>query len=114
MSATKHIQLPERIEAWGMIPHMLNPNAEKPLWQQIHEGYAHGGGWNDFNGFDIKCDEDSGKYTMQYPGDPVYNEYDRIVIGDEMLVLFPYSWVLYVSVPEHSDKEPTHKVARLD
>ena len=103
---TKIVTPPKHIELWGFIPMMLTLHSEFPLWQQVHEGYTHGGGWNDFDGFEVTQDDD-GKYMMQYPGDPAYIERDRIVVGDEMLVLFDYSWVLWVKGDEQ-------KVARID
>lgn len=102
----KLVQLPEHFEMWGFIPHILAPNLDIPLWQQISESYAHGGGWNDFDGFDVSQD-DEGKYIIKYPGDPAHNERDRLSVGDETLVLFDYSWVLWTDGKQH-------KIARID
>jgi hypothetical protein len=92
---------------WGMIPHFLSPHSEQPLWEQIHNNYSHGGGWNDFDKFEVTKDADTGKYTLTYPGDPAYVERDRLTMGDEVLVLFDYSWILW------TDGTDT-KVARID
>lgn len=94
------------LSAWGMIPAFISPTCEKPMWEQVHENYSHGGGWHDFDGFEVSQD-DKGHYMMQYPGDPVYHERSRITVGDEMLVLFNYSWLLWVNGDEQ-------KIARID
>ena len=103
---TKLVKLPKHIEAWGFIPHMLNPTSDKPLWEQIHDNYAHGGGWNDFDKFDLS-QTDKGTYMLTYPGDPAYVERDRMRIGDEALVLFDHSWIMWIKGDEV-------KVARID
>lgn len=96
----------DNLDAFGFIPMMLSPTNMTPMWKQVDQGYAHGGGWNDFDGFEVSTD-DEGKYMLTYPGDPAYHERGRIVFGDEMLVIFDYSWVLWV----HGDE---HKIARID
>jgi len=90
--------------AWGIIPQFISPHNTAPLWQQIHEFYAHGGGWNDFNGFTVTAGD---PYTMTYPGDPPLVEIGRISMNDQLLILFPHSWVLW------TDGTDT-KVARID
>lgn len=94
------------LSAWGMIPAFVSPVNDMPMWQQVHHNYMHGGGWNDFDGFEVRQD-DNGRYEIEYPGDPVYFERSRITIGDEMLVLFNYSWILWVRGDEQ-------KIARID
>lgn len=96
-------------ETWGFVPTMLDVDADMPLWEQVHNNYSHGGGWNDFNGFDVVQD-DRQQYLIKYPGDPVYHERGRIEREQDMLIIFDYSWVMWV------DKtDPTkHKIARID
>jgi hypothetical protein len=88
-----------------MIPAFLSAHSDLPLWEQVHNCYSHGGGWNDFHGFTPS--QVDGKYILSYAGDPDMHERGRIVIGDEMLVLFPASFVLWLKGDEH-------KVARID
>lgn len=95
------------LSAWGMIPAFISPVDETPLWEQVHNNYGHGGGWNDFKGFAVLQGGDDEPYKIQYPGDPHYMERSRIEIGDERLVLFNYGWVLW------TDGE-TEKIARID
>lgn len=96
------------LSQWGLIPSMIHPNDGTPLWQQVHQGYARGGGWHDFDGFDVVQDA-HGKYELHYPGDPVHTEQGRIALTDpdELLVLFPCSWVMWVKGKEQ-------KIARTD
>lgn len=102
----KTVTPPDHPELWGFILDMLQPESELPMWEQVDKGYRHGGGWQDFDQFDVTKNED-GTYTMTYPGDPPLQQRDNIIFGDEMLVMFSYSWILWVKGDEQ-------KVARID
>lgn len=102
----------ENLDAFGLIPDMLNPASTELMWKQIDAAYGHGGGWHDFNGFAVTKDGD-GKYHMQYPGDPAYDEIGRIRFDQQMLVMFDYGWVLWVLLDADSNMIE-HKVARVD
>jgi len=97
------------IEAFGMIPHWIDRYQEDPLWFQVHEGYAHGGGWRDFEGFEVLQGDAETPYEIQYPEDPVYEEIGRIQTEQEVLVMFPNSWVLWQNL-----KDGNTKIARID
>lgn len=102
----------DNLHLFGMIPHMLNPASDEPMWQQIHRGYSHGGGWRDFEGFDVSKAPDN-KYRLHFPGDPAYDEIGRIRFGSQMIVLFQYDWVLWMSLNIDGDMVE-YKVARID
>lgn len=100
------------IVAWGLILDMLDPIDPMPLWEQIHANYAHGGGWHDFEGFEVaQGDADGTEYVIKYAGDPAYTEVSRIQRGNEQLVLFHHSWVLWTNGTEHDN---VTKIARID
>lgn len=95
------------VEAFGYILDMIMPTDDVPLWEQIHNGYAHGGGWHDFDGFSVIDEGDERK--LRYPGDPDFKELARITVNDdEELSIFDYSWVLWRK-KGHADK-----IARID
>lgn len=102
----------ENLHLFGMIPHMLQPASDEPMWKQIHRGYGHGGGWNDYNGFTVHKNED-GKYRLSHAGDPDLHEIGRIRFGSQMIVLFDYAWVLWMSLNIDGDMVE-HKIARID
>ena len=101
------ILLQGRIEALGYVPHFLNEDDPRPAVEQIDSNYAHGGGWHDFEGFDVQQDE-KGRYRIFYPGDHTYQEQARILFRDEVIVAFSYAWFL-VATPGK-----TPRIARLD
>jgi hypothetical protein len=95
-------------ELWGCIPNMLSPwDDVTPLWEQVHNEYCQYGGWNDFEGFEVLVEK--GGYVLKYPGDPALREIGRIAMNDQLLVLFPYSWVMYLS----ADRKEC-RIARID
>lgn len=90
----------------GIIPTMLSPHDDRPLVEQLHEGYMHGGGWQPFTGFDVQ--KRGAVYVLQYPNDPPYIERARIDMNGETLCVFDSAWVLVV------DAAGKHHVARMD
>lgn len=94
-------------EQWGFIPEMLAPRLygdERPATELLHDGYAHGGGWQTFDGFTLHGDADSG-YSIAYPGDPAQHEIGACHLSDtEVVVLFPHSWVAVIN-PETMEFE---------
>jgi hypothetical protein len=102
----------QNLDAFGMIPDMLNPASDEPMWKQIDRNYAHGGGWKDYKGFTVHKD-DNGKYRLSHEGDPDLHEIGRIRFGSQMIVLFDYSWVLWMSLNIDGDMVD-HKIARVD
>ena len=107
LTKERKVRLDGNLNAWGMILGWIDPNDNTPMWEQIDRNYAHGGGWNDFDGFRVVAGDKDTPYVIQYPGDPVHTEVSRIMLDDEILVIFNYSWVLW------SDGTDT-KIARID
>jgi len=97
------------IEAWGFIPEMLSDTNPKPLWEQIDDNYAHGGGWVDFDGFKILSGGESEPFVIQYSGDPKSYEIGRAFSEKECLALFEYSFVLWRNLETGETK-----IARID
>lgn len=90
----------------GMLPSFVNENDDKPLKDQVHRAYAHGGGWNEFEGF--KLEKNGRWYAPCYPEDPPMKELARITVRDEILSIFEYSWVAVIK------KDGSYNVARID
>jgi len=96
-------------EAWGYIPEFLNEDDPRPAQEQIHSNYAHGGGWHDFEGFTLDFDREKlSRATLSYPGDPSYHLRGWTLLRDELILLFPHSWVVIVQ------PDDTWRCARLD
>lgn len=91
----------------GILPSFVSQDDPRPLKEQIHTAYAHGGGWNDFEGFELKKN-DNGWYSLCYPDDPPMKEMARIVIRDETLSIFEFSWVAIIQ------KDMSFCVAMID
>lgn len=92
--------------ALGFIPTFLYPHDPRTTREQLHEGYLHGGGWQPFDGFTVSKTGET--YSITYPGDPAFHEIARIYFRDDLIVLFPYSWVLLV--PAEGEME----ISRMD
>jgi hypothetical protein len=90
---TKRVVLPKLVEQWGFIPHMVTPHSDKPLWEQIHDNYGHGGGWRTQSGWTFENRD--GVWYGEYSGDPVMRMIDMMQVGDETLALFPYGYVMW-------------------
>ena len=90
-------------EHLGMIPSFIEHSDPRPAADQIHENYAHGGGWRPFTGFTMNQDG-----SISYPG-----ERDLIVLAeaqfrDETLRYYEYSWFAIVQ-PDGS-----YEISRLN
>lgn len=97
-----------RFHIVGYLPQMLSEDNPASAQEQLHNGYLHGGGWNDFHGFILGKDEKAGKFFLQYPGDPPMRERSRTTLRNETVVLFDSSWVAVIQPDE------TFRVARFD
>ena len=40
----------------GLLPGFLSVDDDRPAKEQLHENYAHGGGWHTLNGFRLEMD----------------------------------------------------------
>lgn len=82
-----------RLEDLGFLPHWLNDDDPHSASEQINANYAHGGGWQPFEGF--KLDTTNNAFTITYPGDPTYRPIAAIPLPkhDEIVLMYPYGWV---------------------
>lgn len=90
----------------GLLPLFLNDRDPRPAREQLHESYAHGGGFQPFEGFDLK--RLGVGFALKYPNDPLMKEVARAQLRQELVVLFEYDWVGIIQPDE------TFVVARMD
>jgi hypothetical protein len=90
----------------GILPVFFDEADPRPAREQIHERYAHGGGWHKFSGFELKMDKRG--WYLAYPEDPPMREIARGKLRDELILLFDHNWVAIVQ------KDDTFEVARVD
>ena len=76
-------------EVLGLLPLWVSVDATPSMIDEIHENYGHGGGWQDFKGFNV--DIETG--AMTYPGDPVQYPIAMMVGDSEVIWLYSGSWV---------------------
>ena len=90
----------------GYIPMML-ANSGIPAKEQLHAGYAHGGGWQPFEGFTYNKDN----MTLEYPSDPPTHAIARwhLSASDEEVILFEHAWVMVRNLTSHE-----YEIARMD
>ena len=96
------------MEAAGLLPQFVSEHDPRPAKEQINEAYAHGGGWNSFEGFTLVSSDDKSQYGLDYPGDPMSKELSRAMFRDELLVFFKGSWLAIIQ------KDGSFEVSRLD
>jgi len=74
----------------GYLPEFLDENDPRPAREQIHENYAHGGGWRPFTGFAVSAD----RLRLIAPPDPDMNALALALFHDnEMLIFYEYEWL---------------------
>jgi hypothetical protein len=87
----------------GEIPAFLDLADPRPAKEQLHENYAHGGGWRPQEGF-TKTD----RLTMRFPGDPPLKPLAAIPFREEIIVIYPHSYVAIIQ-PDDS-----FEICRMD
>jgi hypothetical protein len=99
---------PEHI---GYIPEFLHEKDPRPAREQIHENYAHGGGWFPFEGMEFM---DGALPELQYPIEGSHERFpawaETTLHGKERVIVFMSAWVAIVPVDDGSGYE----VARVD
>ena len=95
----------------GYVPTMVN-NVDTDAVKQLHENYAHGGGWVPFRSFRVEKDR-TGHYTLNYPDDPPYVQIAQgwLPATKQLVVMFPSAWVMVVDKAENGE---TYRIARMD
>lgn len=73
-------------EHLGLIPSFLDRDDPRPAKEQFNENYI--AGWRPFKGF-TKGDN----HELQYPGDNPLKPVAVTHLRDEVIILYPYSWV---------------------
>ena len=98
-----------RAEALGALPYFLSAHDERPARTQLHEAYAHGGGWHRFEGFTLRRPTgEPTSWSLQYPGDRPLQAVGYTRLRDETVVLFEHSWVAIVQ------PDGEYEIARMD
>ncbi len=89
-------------EVLGFLPAMLSADDPRPAREQLDEAYQHGGGWDPVPGFTIDGE------SLLFPGDPPQELVAETRLRDEIIRLYPYSFVAIIQ-PDGS-----FEVARMD
>jgi hypothetical protein len=96
-------------EMLGFIPFFLSDDDPRPAREQLHEAYAHGGGWVPFprklgnTGFKMLPNG-----NMKYPGDPETQLLGESMLRTETIRVYNHAWVAIVQ------PDGTFEVARMD
>lgn len=92
----------------GSLPQFFDETDKRGAVAQAHSNYAHGGGWQDFQGFTLKGAFKEGAAQLNYPDDPPTREISRAKLRDELVIMFEHAWVAVVQL------DGTFRVARMD
>lgn len=91
----------------GFLPTFLSEADPRPAKEQLHENYQHGGGWVPFHDFKLQLTEKD-QPVLIYPGDPPMHSIAFLEFREEIVFLFPYSWVVIIQT------DGSYEVARMD
>ena len=93
----------------GILPQMLVLDDPRPAREQLHERYAHGGGWMPFSGFKLqRPSDDPLTWTIKYPEDPPHEAIAYTVLSPEVIILFEHCWVAIVQ------RDGSYSISRMD
>ena len=81
------------IEVWGFLPGFLDEDDPRGAREQFHERCP--GGWVPAPP-DLKLNPATSH--LSYPGDPDMRPISALQFRDEMLVLYPSSWVVVIQL----------------
>lgn len=87
---------------WGYIPTFLNESDPRSTIEQLDDGYI--SGWQKFDGFTLNKDT----YTLTYPEDPPLHPIDVAKFRDDIIAIYPHSWVM-VLMPDGK-----YEICRMD
>jgi len=76
--------------ACGLIPSFLHVDDERPMIEQINARYI--GGWHRFEGFKLK----KKNWMISFPGDPDMTPLGGAALHGEVIVVYPYAWVMII------------------
>lgn len=89
----------------GPLPYWLQESDPRPAREQLNEHYAHGGGWQPFQGFRYRPKRG---HSIVYPGDPPLKPLAMMKFRDEMIVWYPHAWIMILQ------KDGSHEICRMD
>lgn len=78
------------IDALGYLPSFIRDDDPRPAAEQIDDRYVWGG-WRPFEGFSAVAVK--GGRAIQYPGDPILEPIAERRLRDEVIAMYPSSWV---------------------
>jgi len=82
-------------EVLGLLPTFLSSHDERPVVEQLHEAYAHGGGWSPMEGFELLTPTDYPfSWSLCYPEDRPLKAIACLRLREEDVVLFQSSFVV--------------------
>lgn len=94
---------PQGADLVGYIPEFLSPDDPRPAKEQFNDAYAHGGGWNPMEGWELLP-----LRRLKYPGDPPLKPVAELILRDETILVYPHAWVAIVQA------DGSFEVARMD
>jgi hypothetical protein len=86
----------------GFLPDFLDEDDPRRAKEQLDANYS--SGWHPFKDFTF----DREKMELKHPGDPPLKAVAFTFLRDEIIMVFPYSWVLILQMDD------TFEVARMD
>lgn len=89
--------------ALGYIPDFLLMSAADDAVDAIDENYQHGGGWHDFEGFDIDSHG-----IARYPGDPDLYPLAKYERNNQIIYQYKNGWIAVCN------EDNSYRVARID
>jgi hypothetical protein len=90
------------IEEWGLIISFLDGDDPRPAKEQFDAHYV--SGWHNFDGFTLNHES----LELSYPGDPPMNPVSIMLFRKEIIILYPFAWVLILQ------KDNSWEVCRMD
>jgi hypothetical protein len=88
----------------GNLPDFLRAHDDRRAVEQLDAGYKFAGGWNPIRNFKYNKETQA----LKYPGDPQMRPLARATLRDEVILLYPSSWVVV------AQKSGAFECARLD
>ena len=76
----------------GILATLMSPHDPRPLHEQMNANYAHGGGWDDFQGFTLG-EED----TLHYPGDRPLRPLAGAIVRGQLVMFYEGEWLAIIS-----------------
>jgi hypothetical protein len=88
----------------GPLPDWLDEKDPRSAAEQINEHYAHGGGWQPFQGHTFNTE----RQTLDYPGAPPMRACAAMRLRHELIVMFEFDWVMI------RQRDGSYEICRMD